>query len=148
MDASDHRQIRKAQRAATIRDEARRLVILGLMSSLAGRAYVHDRLVRTHVFATSFSADPYRTAFAEGERNVGLQELNDLMRYCPDQYVAMMREATEKELTDGRLANSGPSRDSPDSNGRYSAGGAGAISDYDPGAGDDAVDGGEAGREA
>ena len=33
-------------------------------------------------------------AFAEGERNQGLQLLADIMRWCPERFIEMMREHT------------------------------------------------------
>ena len=100
--ASDTRQIRAARKAAKALEAERATVIFTLMSSSAGRSYVHDWLVRSHVFQTSFSNDPYRTAFAEGERNAGLRLLTDVMSSAPDQYISMMREASDKEQADGR----------------------------------------------
>jgi hypothetical protein len=85
----------------------RRGVVLNLMSSHAGRAFIFDRLVRCHIFSSSFTPEALAMAFAEGERNVGLQDLNDVMRFAPDQYVQMMREANDKEIADGRRTDSG-----------------------------------------
>ena len=116
--ASDLRQIRTAKRRERARDAERKLVVLGLMSSSAGRAYVHDRLTRCHIFETSFSDSAQRMAFAEGERNVGLQDLIDVQQFCPDQYVQMLREANDRKIVDGR-SSSGPSPDpAPDDDGR------------------------------
>lgn len=101
-DSSDTRGLREARKLARIAENERRQVIVNLLSSPQGRAYMHDRLVRAHVFSSSFADSPYRTAFCEGERNVGLQDLADITHYAPDQYIRMMREATEKETLDGR----------------------------------------------
>ena len=101
-DSSDTRGLREARKLARIAENERRQVIVNLLSSPQGRAYMHGRLVRAHVFSSSFADSPYRTAFCEGERNVGLQDLADITHYAPDQYIRMMREATEKETLDGR----------------------------------------------
>jgi hypothetical protein len=60
-------------------------------------------------------------AFKEGERNIGLQILRDLMRACPDMYVLMMREANERDTlserrsdTNGNGGDQGPDPDSGD----------------------------------
>jgi hypothetical protein len=63
------------------------------MSTIPGRAWVWGLLEACHVFATSHTANALNTAFAEGERNIGLRILNDVMAACPDQYVVMTREA-------------------------------------------------------
>jgi hypothetical protein len=66
------------------------------MSGVAGRAWLHSLLEACHVFATSHTANALNTAFAEGERNIGLLILNDVMAACPDQYVVMMKEANAR----------------------------------------------------
>lgn len=131
--ASDPRQIRAAAKAAKAVDAQSSGVIIGLMSSLAGRAWVRSILEAAHVFQTSFSPNPYATAFAEGERNIGLRILGAVVQHCPDQYLAMMREAQEKE--NGRRHPSSddrPDRDRQDP-GRDDSPGVGAEWDYDPG---------------
>jgi hypothetical protein len=100
--ASNTRHIRRAAKEARQRESERREVISRIMGTPAGRYYFHDRLIRSHVFETSFTSDGFRTAFNEGERNIGLQDLLDIIRYCPDQYIAMMREATDREIANAR----------------------------------------------
>ena len=92
-------------------------------------AYVHDNLLRTHVFHSSFSSSALAMAFAEGERNTGLQLLNDIMQFAPDQYVQMMREANDRRIADeprrgGTNGRGDDSRSEPDS--------AAVASDYEP----------------
>lgn len=137
--AADLRQIRAAKKRAQQREAERRLVVLSLMGGPAGRTYVYERLQRCHIFETSFSDSAQRMAFAEGERNVGLQDLIDVQQFCPDQYVQMLREANDRKIADGR-SSSGPSTDSgPDDDGRerdpadpgWDVGGR-VESDYDP----------------
>ena len=133
--ASDTKQIRKARAQAKIAETERQGVIFNLMSSPAGRNYVHDTLTRCHIFASSFNPSQLGMAFNEGERNIGLQLLNDVMAFAPDQYVQMMREANDRRIADdnsqsrGRGANGrgDDSRPIPDES-------AGTVaSDYDPG---------------
>ena len=73
-------------------------------------------------------------AFAEGERNIGLQDLNDVMAWAPDQYIAMMREASDKRIAeDGRRSDSPsgrPNGSDPGFDGDDN--GTGVPSDYDP----------------
>src|SRR5271154_4095494 len=95
--ASDTKAIRRLAKLAKIAESERQGVVYNLMSSPAGRSYLFDKLTRCHIFSSSFSQSALLTAFAEGERNIGLQDLNDVMRWAPDQYVQMMREANDKE---------------------------------------------------
>lgn len=101
-DASDRKQVRRAEKAAAVIDRQRVEVVASLMSTIAGRAYVHDKLVSAHVFQTSFAPDALAMAFAEGERNQGLQLLNDVMTASPDAYILMTREASERYTSSER----------------------------------------------
>src|SRR6266702_1556336 len=97
-DASNRKDVRKAEKAARQQERTRQDIIKGIMSVAGGRSWMLDILESCHVFASSFSIDSSRMAFSEGERNVGLQLLNDIMAACPDQYVVMMRERNERNL--------------------------------------------------
>ena len=144
--AADTRAIRARQRELKAREAERKLVVLNLMSSPAGRAYVHDRLQRCHIFETTFVGDALRSAFLEGERNIGLADLAEVMRWCPDQYVQMMREQNDKELAnERRLNNRNGNGTTTDADSGWDVGGplGRVASEYDPRdePGDDATDG-------
>lgn len=126
--AADLKAIRRASKLAKQAEIERRGVILSVMSNPAGRNWMYDRLVRCHVFSPSFSLQALAMAFGEGERNIGLQDLNDVMQFAPDQYIQMMREANDRNQSNGRRTDdSGHERSGADS---------GRI---DPGRPDDAV---------
>ena|SRR5215472_9505159 len=99
MDASDPKQVRQAQKEARIRERLRQDVIRNLMSGIAGRSFIYDLLNGCHVFGTSFALNGLQMAFNEGERNVGLKLLNDIMQAAPDSYPLMMREANERHTS-------------------------------------------------
>lgn len=63
-----------------------------LMSNPRGRRIVWKYLERCHVFETSFTTNLSQTNFNEGERNIGLQILNDIMSHAEDKYIKMMNE--------------------------------------------------------
>src|SRR6185437_8724990 len=111
------------------------------MATIPGRIYVHDQLLRSHVFSTSFDRDPVMMAFKEGERNNGLQLLTDVMANCPDQFVTMMREANERSSArdhanpDARYATGSQYPGSADGNG-----GTEISNEYDPFDGNDSGD--------
>ena len=140
-DASNTRQVRAAARKAKIADDETRLVIINLMSSPAGRSWMHSRLAYCHIFHTTFTGAALSSAFGEGQRDVGLQLLLDVMRYAPDQYVFMMHEQNDKELADGRRTDDSESRGRSANGGRDPGGSDDAngtvVSDYEPGGIDD-----------
>src|SRR6266436_657334 len=99
-DASDRKSIRRAEKASRLADRARQEVIVNLMSTTFGRAWLWDILTSCHVFGQTFSPDPLMTAFAEGRRAVGLALLADVMSACPDQYITAAREANVRYNSD------------------------------------------------
>jgi hypothetical protein len=99
-DSSNPKHIKIAQQSAKAADEARRGFVAHIMERVDGRAYLYDLLVTCHVFAQPFSPDAHVTAFGCGELNVGQRLLADIMAYCPDHYVTMMREANARSTTD------------------------------------------------
>ena len=74
-------------------DETLRLI----MSQPNGRQFVWELLSRTKVFQSCFSTRALEMAFHEGERNIGLALLADLMRVCPGQYTTMAQENGESD---------------------------------------------------
>lgn len=87
---------RKAQNAER---EERRVMehaadLLYVMDNAAGRRFVHRLLTGVGVFRSSFSADnPHQTSFNEGQRNVGLVLLSEIMNVASTQYMQMLEEA-------------------------------------------------------
>jgi hypothetical protein len=75
----------------------RKEMLKAVMGLKQGRALVADWLARCHVNAPSFNPDALRMAFAEGERNIGLQMLADITSATPAEYATMLREIGEKD---------------------------------------------------
>jgi hypothetical protein len=94
-DASDPAQVADRKTAAGRRAKAFKDVVTGLMATASGRAWMCDLLEQCHIFQTSFAGDSMRLAFNEGERNVGLRLLAQVMAASPDAWVLMMKEAKE-----------------------------------------------------
>ena len=91
--AADRKWVREQQKLAKLVDARNQSVVVALMSSPDGRAYLWDKLEAAHIFHTSFSTDLAQMSFNEGERNLGLQLFNNIIRWSPDQYIQMIREA-------------------------------------------------------
>lgn len=95
-DASSRKDVRRAEKLAKQADRQRAEVVTGIMSVTNGRGWMYEFLANCHIYANPFTADPLRTAFACGEMNVGQKLLADIMLYCPDSYIIMIREHNER----------------------------------------------------
>lgn len=131
--ASDTKHIRRQVKAAKASAERDRGVLQSIMYTTAGRAWMHDLLERCHVFHSSFSDRPGQMAFSEGERNIGLGLFLGVIQLCPDQYLQMMGEAYARSTSDN--GRSGPGPDLGWDTGEPVNE---PVSEYDPGADDDA----------
>lgn len=97
-DASDRKDIRKAEKSARIAENNRIAYTRRILSELEGREWMHALLLRCNVFTTPFVAQAHDiTSFNCGMQNLGLQLFWDVVTHCPDQYVMMMREQAAKE---------------------------------------------------
>ncbi len=88
----EHAQREEAGRKAELEAKRDEDAIRWVMASPLGRHAMWRLLDRGHVFRTTFTGDALTGAFAEGERNVGLRYLNDMLLHCPDEYNEMLRE--------------------------------------------------------
>lgn len=96
-DASNRKDIRRAEKESRQLTRQRGEVIIALMQTPAGRAYVWSELSSAHVFTTSFSTDPLQMAFTEGERNTGLRLIDTIMEWAADEFILMWREVSARE---------------------------------------------------
>jgi hypothetical protein len=97
--AANRKDVRRLEKQARLDEAARLETTRFLMGTTNGRQWVFEHLDRCHVFASSFSLNAQEAAFKEGERNVGLRLLNDVMLASPDEYVQMMREENVRRST-------------------------------------------------
>jgi hypothetical protein len=100
--ASDRKDIRKAEKAAAIAESNRIAFLRAALTTIEGRQFFHDFLTRCHLFTSAPIFEPNRDYFAAGERNIGLQIFADITVHCPDSYLVMMREAAAQETPDVR----------------------------------------------
>ena len=117
--ASNERHIAIQRRSAKALEESYQNFVNHIMGMVDGRSYIHTLLTYCHVFDQPFVPDPSITAFGCGQLDVGQVMLRQIMRYCPDEYIRMMREANARTITDtvrrarsdedSRRDNSGPS---------------------------------------
>jgi hypothetical protein len=92
-DAGDPVAVKAKQKTARLREEANKKVLRQLMGSNEGRAWTYELLALCHVYQSAFSTNALSMACAEGERNIGLRILSELMQACPDRYIEMLKEA-------------------------------------------------------
>ncbi len=104
--ASSRKDIRAQEKAAKLSQMDDGEVIQNLMSTVVGRKWMWEVLERCHIFAASFTSDPLFTAYAEGERNQGLQFLNSIMIHCPDLYIQAARESNDRRSASERARSS------------------------------------------
>lgn len=109
-DASNRKDIRRAEKDARLAEVARLDYLKAAMSTWQGRAWFYDFLEQCHCWSDPFSGDALLEAYHKGERNVGLRIFADLIAHCPDDYVTMSKEANgrriERESRDARAAAS------------------------------------------
>jgi hypothetical protein len=70
--------------------------VVWLMNQREGRRFVWRLLQLCHLYETSFTgpgSSKGATFFREGERNVGLQVLADIVRLCPELHARMAGES-------------------------------------------------------
>lgn len=94
-DVGDRDKVRDKRRDAKLHEHEEGEALTAFMSSHIGRRWMYRTLEQCHMFTTSYSSSPIRMAFLEGERNIGLRLVADIMAFCPRRYAEMMQEASE-----------------------------------------------------
>jgi hypothetical protein len=98
-DASNRKDIRRAEKEAKADDLQRINYLQAAMSHAAGRAWFYDLLEFCHLFNDPFTGNALIEAYRKGERNVGLRIFADLLAHCPDYYIQMVKDANDRRIT-------------------------------------------------
>lgn len=110
-DAGDRRHVERRGRArrrhGRLLDEA----FKWLMGDARGRMLMWQRLAEAGVFRSSFGATAELTAFHEGRRDMGLRDLGNIMRLCPEQYMRMTAESVDFDTATQAKASDTPNGD-------------------------------------
>lgn len=106
MNSSNRKDIRAAEKASNLNEEQRRNFLCAAMSTVEGRTWFYERLGFCHIFDGTFIADQRLEAFRNGERNVGLKDLNDILAWAPDSYIIMIKEANHVRSTAAQQSRS------------------------------------------
>jgi hypothetical protein len=98
-DASNRKDIRRAEKDAARYERERIDYIIAAMSTRQGRVWFYDLLESCHCFNDPFTGNALVEAYSKGERNVGLRIFADIAAHAADDYILMMREANERKVT-------------------------------------------------
>jgi hypothetical protein len=93
---SDAEQVSRARESESDRRDRQDAELRGVLNSYPGRSVIWRVLEQCGIYELSFSGDSHRTAFREGNRNVGLFLLTEVMRVAPDAYGLMQRESVAR----------------------------------------------------
>ena len=93
--ASDPVQVATRRRHAGRKKKASEDVVYTIMSTQAGRVWMKGILDLCHCFGTSFTGEPLSMAFKEGERNIGLMLISQIMKASPEEFILMLKEANK-----------------------------------------------------
>ena len=72
-----------------------------LMSSPRGRRLMWRFMTMSRTFQLSFNPNAMQMAFNEGNRNLGLQLLDEVMTLCPELFPVMQKERQEDGKRNG-----------------------------------------------
>lgn len=85
------------EQAQANQDDDHAALMAHMLRHPLGRAYIWAVLEQCGIFRTSFAREhPHTTSFNEGQRNVGLRVLNDVMRFDANSLTLMQAEDTER----------------------------------------------------
>lgn len=91
--AADPEQVKEAADRAARHEAEERAVLAQVLETRAGRRWIWGHLSRANIFAPSFVAgDPHATSFNEGQRNMGLMMLAQVVRVSPETFGVMQKE--------------------------------------------------------
>jgi hypothetical protein len=96
--AADPKQVKEASQKEKFKRQQEINDFLWALSDARGRRLIWRYLTICGVYRSSHVLGaPDATAFNEGERNIGLQILGDIMDAKPEAYIEMMRDSKRKE---------------------------------------------------
>lgn len=94
--AADKSQVKKADDREKFTRRRDLLDVRDILATPCGRRFIWRYLSICGVFKLSFTGNS-ETFFNEGQRNVGLRLMTDVMDADPTAYVLMQKEAKEEE---------------------------------------------------
>lgn len=96
-DLDNERVIRRKESLDKIRERERLEGLARILATPDGRKLHWDIFKRCHMFETSFTGNN-TTFFNEGERNVALRLLADIMQIAPLAFIEMWKEGNKEPI--------------------------------------------------
>lgn len=88
--AADENQIKIEREKNKFKQDTDDQDLKFLLASDQGRRFIWNMLEKCGVFKSSFTGSS-ETFFLEGQRNIGLKLMSDIMRVDPDSYLKMIK---------------------------------------------------------
>ena len=95
--AGDPEQVAKAKEREKRGRELELSDLAFILADVRGRRFYWRKLEGCGIFKLSFTGVSAHTDFNEGQRNIGLLMLNDLMEANPEALIIMMRENNNEQ---------------------------------------------------
>ena len=89
--AADKKQVKSAAKKEKSQREKEIDDVYFLLQNVQGRRFLYRYLTKCGVYRSSFTGNS-QTFFREGERNIGIQLIDDIMEADPDKYTLLMKE--------------------------------------------------------
>lgn len=98
-DASNRKDIRRAEKEARAHELARIDYLKAAMSVAQGRHWFYDLLEFCGCWRESSTFESNKDYYLAGMRNVGLRMFADITANCPDEYITMVKEANGRRIS-------------------------------------------------
>lgn len=98
--AAERTDVREADKASRLSDRQDLDVTRDIMRTTFGRAWMYRKLTACHIYQTTATpGDAFATYFNEGQRNIGLMLNAEILAACPDEFILMLKEANERDIS-------------------------------------------------
>lgn len=91
-DSSDPKALKEIAKNEKHLDALRSEGLRSILSTEPGRAWIYSLMLVCTPLQSPFRTDPYTTAFACGEQNIGLWAIAECHKASPELYLQMMKE--------------------------------------------------------
>lgn len=97
LDTGDEKQVTTRKNKNKSKRDREENELRDILKTYGGRAYIWRILSRCGVFRLSFTGDPNSTFFKEGQRDIGLHLLSEVMEIDSSAFQKMQQEAVERD---------------------------------------------------
>ena len=97
LDVGSETQVQTRKNKTKNKRDREEIELRTILDTYGGRAYIWRMLSRCGVFQLSYTGDPQSTFFREGQRDIGLYILKEIMTLDPTSFQKMQQEAVERD---------------------------------------------------